>query len=63
MQPEGLLIVISAPSGAGKTTLCRELTRRFPNLRESISYTTRLPRPVRLTASTIILSPWNASKK
>jgi len=45
MQPEGLLIVISAPSGAGKTTLCRELTRRFPALRESISYTTRLPRP------------------
>ncbi|MDY0300621.1 MAG: guanylate kinase [Trichlorobacter sp.] len=44
MQPEGLLIVISAPSGAGKTTLCRELTRRFPALTESISYTTRTPR-------------------
>jgi guanylate kinase len=39
------LIVISAPSGAGKTTLCRELTRRFPAQPESISYTTRLPRP------------------
>lgn len=44
MQPEGLLIVISAPSGAGKTTLCRELTQRFPALKESISYTTRQPR-------------------
>lgn len=44
MQSEGLLIVISAPSGAGKTTLCRGLTERFPALRESISYTTRQPR-------------------
>lgn len=44
MQPEGLLIVISAPSGAGKTTLCQELTRRFPALCESVSYTTRAPR-------------------
>lgn len=38
-------MIISAPSGAGKTTLCRKLRRRFPNMRESISYTTRLPRP------------------
>lgn len=41
---EGLLIVISAPSGAGKTTLCRSLTERFPAIKESISYTTRKPR-------------------
>lgn len=45
MQPEGLLIVISAPSGAGKTTLCHGLTQRFPALQESVSYTTRQPRP------------------
>ena len=38
-------MVISAPSGAGKTTLCRELRRRFPDISESISYTTRSPRP------------------
>ena len=44
MQPEGLLIVISAPSGAGKTTLCNGLVNRFPALKESISYTTRAPR-------------------
>lgn len=37
-------MIISAPSGAGKTTLCRELLKRFPDIRESISYTTRLPR-------------------
>lgn len=44
MQQEGLLIVISAPSGAGKTTLCNALVSRFPALKESISYTTRQPR-------------------
>jgi guanylate kinase len=45
MQSEGLLIVISAPSGAGKTTLCNGLISQFPALKESISYTTRQPRP------------------
>ncbi len=44
MKREGLIIIISAPSGAGKTTLCRELLKRFPDIRESISYTTRPPR-------------------
>lgn len=44
MQREGLLIVISAPSGAGKTTLCNGLVNRFPALKESISFTTRRPR-------------------
>ncbi len=42
---EGLLFVVSAPSGAGKTTLCRALTNEIDNLRHSISYTTRNPRP------------------
>ena len=44
MKHEGLTIILSAPSGAGKTTLCRELLKRFPSLKESISYTTRHPR-------------------
>jgi guanylate kinase len=42
---EGMLFVVSAPSGAGKTTLCRALTDSLENLRHSISYTTRKPRP------------------
>ena len=42
---DGLLFVISAPSGAGKTTLCKALTDSIENLRHSISYTTRKPRP------------------
>jgi len=35
------LIVISAPSGAGKTTICRELQKRRPDLEFSVSCTTR----------------------
>jgi guanylate kinase len=38
------LIVLSAPSGAGKTTLCRRLLSDFPELTLSISSTTRSPR-------------------
>ncbi|HIJ81596.1 MAG TPA: guanylate kinase [Desulfuromonadales bacterium] len=45
MKREGLILILSAPSGAGKTSLCRELFRQFPDMRESISYTTRSPRP------------------
>jgi guanylate kinase len=45
MNREGVLYVISAPSGAGKTSLCKEIIDIFPNLRHSVSYTTRTPRP------------------
>ena len=41
----GLLIVISAPSGAGKTSICQKLLDLYPNLRFSVSHTTRAPRP------------------
>jgi guanylate kinase len=40
----GLLLVVSSPSGAGKTTLCHRLLTDFPELRFSVSYTTRPPR-------------------
>ena len=43
--PTGRLYIVSAPSGAGKTTLCNELTARMPTLGHSISHTTRKPRP------------------
>lgn len=45
MERRGLLFVVSAPSGAGKTTLCKELVATVAGLRHSISYTTRKPRP------------------
>jgi guanylate kinase len=41
---EGLLFVVSAPSGAGKTTLCRAVMDTSDNVRHSISFTTRKPR-------------------
>ena len=44
MTQEGLPIIISAPSGAGKTTLCQALKKRLPDLNFSISHTTRPPR-------------------
>lgn len=42
---KGRLIIVTAPSGAGKTTLVRELVRRNPELRVSVSHTTRPRRP------------------
>ena len=42
---DGQLFIVSAPSGAGKTTLVRALLRSDPTLSLSISYTTRPPRP------------------
>jgi guanylate kinase len=42
---QGLLFVVSAPSGAGKTSLCRAVSDSMDNVTHSISYTTRKPRP------------------
>ena len=41
----GILFIVSAPSGTGKTTLCKQLTANISGLWHSISYTTRAPRP------------------
>ncbi len=41
----GNLIIVSAPSGAGKTTLVELMLRRLPDVRPSISLTARAPRP------------------
>lgn len=42
---QGRLIVISSPSGGGKTTIVERLLKRRARLRRSISWTTRSPRP------------------
>jgi guanylate kinase len=41
---EPLIFIVSAPSGAGKTSLCREVVRLLPDLCFSVSITTRAPR-------------------
>jgi guanylate kinase len=41
----GMLVILSSPSGAGKTTLSRRLMQWDPTLRFSVSATTRPPRP------------------
>jgi guanylate kinase len=41
----GNLFIVSAPSGAGKSSLVKALLERDPAIRLSISYTTRAPRP------------------
>jgi len=42
---KGMMIVLSSPSGAGKTTLTKKLEKNNSNFKISISYTTRQPRP------------------
>jgi guanylate kinase len=45
MQTSGNLFIVTAPSGAGKTSLVNALLEKEPHLKRSISYTTRAPRP------------------
>ena len=59
MQQEGLLIVVSGPSGAGKGTICKRLLEKNPNLGYSISATTRAPR----TGEVNGVNYWFLSKK
>src|SRR5215510_6625468 len=44
MSPDFVLLILSSPSGAGKTTLTKKLLESFPELRFSVSHTTRAPR-------------------
>lgn len=41
---KGLIFIVSAPAGTGKTTLVQKLVSEFPSIAASISYTTRKPR-------------------
>jgi guanylate kinase len=42
---KSFIFIISAPSGAGKTTLCKAALAAFADMRYSVSFTTRPPRP------------------
>jgi guanylate kinase len=45
MTDKGLIIVLSAPSGTGKSSICRRLLGVCPDIEFSVSYTSRTPRP------------------
>lgn len=45
LRRSGILFIVSAPSGAGKTTISRRALERVPGLTMSVSSTTRAPRP------------------
>ena len=44
-ETKGMLFVLSSPSGAGKTTLTKKISKNNPNFVISVSHTTRKPRP------------------
>jgi guanylate kinase len=60
LRRRGTLFVVSAPSGAGKTTLCREARLRVADLAYSISCTTRAPRPGEVDGSDFRFIPREA---
>jgi len=41
---KSLLVVLSSPSGGGKTTICKTLVSRYPDFKKAITATTRAPR-------------------
>ena len=41
---ENIMVVLSSPSGVGKTTLTKKIQQKFPNFKISVSHTTRPPR-------------------
>jgi guanylate kinase len=45
LAPADLLFVVSGPSGAGKRTVLKHVTRTFPEIEQVTTYTTREPRP------------------
>ena len=41
---ENIMIILSSPSGVGKTTLTKKIQQKYPNFKISVSHTTRIPR-------------------
>ena len=41
---ENIMLILSSPSGVGKTTLTKKIQQKYPNFKISISLTTRSPR-------------------
>lgn len=60
---KGNLFILSAPSGTGKTTLCKALLERFPDIVYSVSYTTRPPRGTEINGKDYFFIEKEAFKK
>jgi guanylate kinase len=41
---ENIMIILSSPSGVGKTTITKKIQQKYPNIKISVSHTTRTPR-------------------
>ena len=41
---DGIMLILSSPSGAGKTTLAKKIQQKYQNFKISVSHTTRKPR-------------------
>ena len=61
--PRGIPFVVSAPSGTGKTTVCRELVERDGKLELSVSHTTRPQRPGELDGQHYHFVTWAAFER
>ena len=59
---EGILLVVSGPSGAGKGTICNAIREKFPDLQYSVSMTTREPRKGEVGGRAISSAPMNSSR-
>ena len=42
---ECIMVILSSPSGAGKTTISKKIQQKYQNFKISVSHTTRKPRP------------------
>jgi len=63
MRKKGLIFVVSAPSGGGKTTICRKVLKKVKGLTPSVSATTRRARPGEKHKKDYHYLPENAFKK
>ena len=44
LNEKNIMVILSSPSGAGKTTLTKKIQQKFSSFKVSVSHTTRLPR-------------------
>ena len=41
---KNIMVILSSPSGVGKTTICKKILQKYKSFKLSVSLTTRLPR-------------------